>query len=514
MNYVYERDYAVLVRLKVPADAQRHGADPRRGALARLHRQDLRARAGRALARPSGRQRDAEPRAVRRMAAGACRGRWRPPAISQLAGDKLRVADPASGERRGRRALSVPDRPTASSIMRRRRRSAAPATRWSPSCKRKGATRRQFAGVLALGDGRGLEFQRGAGRRSRRRNAARRARREGACCWAVLGAIAGGILLNLMPCVFPILALKALHISRAGGEAARGAVATRWPTRRARSSAPARSARAARDPRGGSARPAGRSSCRTRARSCCCCCSRSRSPPTCSACSSCRCSAGARSPAGSFGTGALAAFVATPCAGPFLGAALGTALLLPLAGSVAGVRRARAWASRCRSCWSPSFRRCGAGCRSPGRGWTGCSASSRSRWRRPRSPCLWLLYRQGGQLALLVGLVAAAVARALLLLRGRPLQRDGQAGWLCRGARCASSIAGARVAALPTHRPASARVVAGAEPWSEARVASYARAGQAGVRLFHRRLVPDLQGQRGRGDRPRRSPRRVQARPA
>ena len=40
-------------------------------------------------------------------------------------------------------------------------------------------------------------------------------------------------------------------------------------------------------------------------------------------------------PAGSFGTGALAAFVATPCAGPFLGAALGTALLLPLAGSVA-----------------------------------------------------------------------------------------------------------------------------------------------------------------------------------
>ena len=39
-------------------------------------------------------------------------------------------------------------------------------------------------------------------------------------------------------------------------------------------------------------------------------------------------------PAGSFGTGALAAFIATPCAGPFLGAALGTALLLPLAGSV------------------------------------------------------------------------------------------------------------------------------------------------------------------------------------
>ena len=43
---------------------------------------------------------------------------------------------------------------------------------------------------------------------------------------------------------------------------------------------------------------------------------------------------GSARPGGSFGTGALAAFVATPCAGPFLGAALGTALLLPAAGSV------------------------------------------------------------------------------------------------------------------------------------------------------------------------------------
>ena len=31
-------------------------------------------------------------------------------------------------------------------------------------------------------------------------------------------ALAGGILLNLMPCVFPILALKALHLARSGGD--------------------------------------------------------------------------------------------------------------------------------------------------------------------------------------------------------------------------------------------------------------------------------------------------------
>ena len=34
----------------------------------------------------------------------------------------------------------------------------------------------------------------------------------------MLGAIAGGFLLNLMPCVFPILALKAIHLARSGGE--------------------------------------------------------------------------------------------------------------------------------------------------------------------------------------------------------------------------------------------------------------------------------------------------------
>ncbi len=39
-------------------------------------------------------------------------------------------------------------------------------------------------------------------------------------------------------------------------------------------------------------------------------------------------------PGGSIGTGALAAFVATPCAGPFMGAALGTALVLPTWGAV------------------------------------------------------------------------------------------------------------------------------------------------------------------------------------
>lgn len=34
--------------------------------------------------------------------------------------------------------------------------------------------------------------------------------------WALFGALLGGLLLNLMPCVFPILSLKALHLARSG----------------------------------------------------------------------------------------------------------------------------------------------------------------------------------------------------------------------------------------------------------------------------------------------------------
>jgi DsbC/DsbD-like thiol-disulfide interchange protein/cytochrome c biogenesis protein CcdA len=36
--------------------------------------------------------------------------------------------------------------------------------------------------------------------------------------WLLLGALAGGILLNIMPCVFPILGLKALALAKAGGD--------------------------------------------------------------------------------------------------------------------------------------------------------------------------------------------------------------------------------------------------------------------------------------------------------
>ncbi|MDB5692462.1 MAG: thiol:disulfide interchange protein, partial [Alphaproteobacteria bacterium] len=150
----------------------------------------------------------------------------------------------------------------------------------------------------------------------------------------LLAALLGGLLLNVMPCVFPILSLKALSLARAGGDegaARREAVAYTAGiivvclglggillALRAGGSA-AGWAFQLQDPRvilvllllvsaialnlaglfelpvlGGGDRLAGRGGV-----------------------------------AGAFWTGALAAFVATPCSGPFMATALGAALLLP-----------------------------------------------------------------------------------------------------------------------------------------------------------------------------------------
>ena len=323
----------------------------------------------------------------------------------------------------------------------------------------------QFAGVLALGDGRGLEFHAVPG-----------AVPQGGTplggfgwnvvLWAVLGAIAGGILLNLMPCVFPILALKALHLSRAGGSA-----------REARSDALAYAAgtvvgtavlgvillaiRAAgteagwafqlQDPRtimllvllavaitanllglfelpvlGGSAQPAG-----------------------------------------SFGTGALAAFVATPCAGPFLGAALGTALLLPAAGAVAvfaalGLGLALPFVA---VAFVPALRD---KLPKPGRWMDRLKHFLAIPMAASALAALWLLYRQAGEAALWLGI--AATIGLLLLLYGAGLrQRDG------RRVLWALPAAIALTALLVMVVPAGTGAVhatANAQVWSDAKVAA------------------------------------------
>jgi thiol:disulfide interchange protein len=89
---------------------------------------------------------------------------------------------------------------------------------------------------------------------------------------------------------------------------------------------------------------------------------------------------------------------------------------------------------------------------------------------------LWLLWRQGGELALLFGLFAgAALALCLYFVgrmqaRGRPQVRFAIILGLV--------VVIAAVARVPASSSARIASVAGAEPWSEARVASYVAQGK------------------------------------
>jgi thiol:disulfide interchange protein len=177
---------------------------------------------------------------------------------------------------------------------------------------------------------------------------------------------------------------------------------------------------------------------------------------------------GTMQPAGSFGTGALAAFVATPCAGPFLGAALGTALLLPAAGAVA------------------VFAALGMGLALPFV-LVAFVPPLRSRLPRPgpwmdrlkrflaipmaasAAAALWLLYRQAGEEALLVGMAVSLGLLFAAFESGR-LQRRGKSGaW--GGVIAGLALLAVGVALMP-QQSAKSHGVAGAEAWSEARVAS------------------------------------------
>ena len=467
MNYVFETDYAVLARLKVPADA--HGTIPIRADAHWLACTDK-------ICVPEQGQLSLDLQVGTGTPNRAQFDEWRqslPQPLASVghfetAGNRLRVAIPLPATVQVDHPYLFPltDGPVDYDAKQDFRRAGDTLI---AELQRKGNAPGRFAGVIALGNGRGLQFTAVPG-------AVPAGLPLGlgwsAILWAVLGAIAGGILLNLMPCVFPILALKALHVSRAGGEAAHarsdalayaagtivgtGALGAALLAIRAAGSQ-AGWAFQLQDPRtimlllllavaitanllglfelpvlGGSARPAG-----------------------------------------SFGTGALAAFVATPCAGPFLGAALGTALLLPLAGSVlvfaalgAGLALpfvAVAFVPALRKLLprpGPWMRRLQQFLAIPM--WASAMAA------------LWLLDRQAGRQALYVG-VAISIGLLLAAFEAGRLQRRGKGGaWGSGVAAVALAIAG--IAMVP-HRATTAERVAGAEQWSEAKAAADLRDG-------------------------------------
>ncbi len=179
---------------------------------------------------------------------------------------------------------------------------------------------------------------------------------------------------------------------------------------------------------------------------------------------------GSARPAGSFGTGALAAFIATPCAGPFLGVALGTALLLPVAGSVL------------------VFAALGLGLAIPFL-LVAFIPALRSRLPRPGAwmrklqrflaipmaasavAAVWLLYRQAGSGGLVWAFAAVSILIVFLWSIGTE-QLIGRAIKWPTFAFLAAMLVWMAVD-MPVETPRGGKwTVAGAQPWSEAAVAS------------------------------------------
>jgi len=292
---------------------------------------------------------------------------------------------------------------------------------------------------------------------------------------ALLGAIVGGLLLNIMPCVFPILSLKALSLARAGGEerAARrealayaaGAILTCLAlggvllALRAGGNAVGWAFQL-QDPRiillllllvsaitlnlaGLFELPAITGGDGLAARG------------------------GA---SGAFWTGALASFVATPCTGPFMGAALGAALVLPAAaalGVFAGLGLGLAVpflllgfvpALRQRlprpGPWMARFRR-----------WMALPMAATA------VGLAWVLSRQAGSVGLALGL-AATLILALALWRVGRRQSKGHVWLPLAPAALAGLAAIALVPAASAPLSLRAEAMAGAEPFAEARLAA------------------------------------------
>ena len=470
MNYVYENDYSVLVRLKVPANAI--GTVPIRANARWLACTDkvcvpeqgefsLDIPVG--TGTPDRAEFDQWRRALPRPLASL--GHF------SVAGDKLRVAVPlpAGIEVGAPYLFPMTDGPVDYPAKQGFRRTGD----WVVAeLQRRGAVPREFTGLLALGDGSGFEFRAIAGPVPEG-GASIGELGTRAVLWAVVGAVLGGILLNLMPCVFPILALKALHISRAGesaSEARRDALAYMAGTVAGTGALGVAllAIRAAgteagwafqlQDPRtimlllllavaitanllGLFELPA----------------------------------LGGRSrPAGSFGTGALAAFIATPCAGPFLGAALGTALLLPLAGSVAvfaalGLGLAIPFLV---VAFVPALRD---RLPKPGPWMRRLQRFLAIPMAASALAALWLLYRVGGQAALIGALAWSAMLIALLVGFGFAQRRGRSVGIAVAALAATFAILGI----FTIHRPVAHETsrVAGAEPWSEAAVSRDLAAG-------------------------------------
>jgi thiol:disulfide interchange protein len=338
-------------------------------------------------------------------------------------------------------------------------------------------TLKAIEGVLKIGDHQGLAFRAMPGTVPATgvalAPAAETAQAGGTVLAALIGALIGGLLLNIMPCVFPILSLKAISLAKAGGDErsvrrealayTAGAVAICLALGAALLAIRSGGAAAGwafqlQDPRvilfllllvtaialnlsglfelpslGGRV-------------------------------------AQAQGAQGAFWTGALAAFIATPCTGPFMGAALGAALVLPTAAALAvfaGLGLGLALPFLLLG-FVPALRR-----RMPRPGpWM-------ERFRRLMSipmyltalALAWVLGRQAGVDGMALGLAAALVVGLALWWLGQRQSRGG--AWLPLAPAALAALAA--VLLVPTATEPAVAASAGplkAEPFSEPRLSA------------------------------------------
>lgn len=338
----------------------------------------------------------------------------------------------------------------------------------------KGKPSGTLAGVLRIGANRGLAITAEAGQVAGSDRGG-----GGGAAWltlvAFIGAVLGGLILNIMPCVFPILSLKALNLARGGADerGARGealaytagvvlvcvGLGAAILALRAGGSAVGwafqlqnpkmivalllLSVGIALNLGGLFEMPMPRF-------------------------------AGEGGATSAFATGALAAFVATPCTGPFMGAALGAALVLPwfaalavfaglglglalpflLIGFVPALRRRLPKPGA----WMEAFRR----------------ILSIPMWLTAIA-LAWVLGRQAGVDGMTFALVASLAVALVLWTAGARQRRGLSFGWI--GVVGLVVIAGSTILGV-ARSPASAAVATvGAEPFSEARLAALRQEG-------------------------------------
>jgi DsbC/DsbD-like thiol-disulfide interchange protein/cytochrome c biogenesis protein CcdA len=469
MNYVYEKPYALLVDLSVPAGLAPGTRLPVRVKADYLVCTDQ-------LCVPESATLETALTVGDGAIAPATRARfdaWRQalprplgsPARFALAAGKLRLAIPFPQEVGAGEPYFYPLGPSIAY--------AAPQTVTRQgdtlvleTTAAQGEAPTRVEGVLGTGDGRGFALVAAPGEVAA----------PGTDGWrtallALLGAVAGGVLLNIMPCVFPILSLKALSLAKAGTDerAARrdalaytagvvlvclalggvllalraGGATLGWAFQLQHPGVILAllllTAGIALNLAGLFELPMPRFATRGGG-------------------------------AGAFATGALAAFVATPCSGPFMGAALGAALVLPtlaallvfaglglgialpflLVGFVPALRRRLPRPGR----WMATFRRILA----VPMALTALALG-------------WVLWRQAGERGLFLGLAALAALAAALWWLGRRQMRGG-GGWLLVPAL--ALCLGAIVLVRPEARSAAMQ----GEPFSERRLATLRAEGR------------------------------------